>query len=361
MVNFFLHTLGDSTIDNIYWTYGKVLSEAQGEKDSVEGQICEKMAAAGLACTLVPHAYDGFTTDSVLFGDHVGRVLGINAGNNLSKGKKSYLKNRKIAPQANSYFVKPLDELEDACTSTPGPHYVLLSVGGNDFRVRLRNPWNMLQAIPQIHQNYQEIVRKLKELSAYNVRPILMFQYRLDANHDHYKINFLFKWMGRVAVTIHTLAISIISITIVRALVGRINNSSLAIFLILGGILLKIGSVVAPVKILKDALLGRSIGMATLGYLMERFYTPIIELAKQENIPILDLPNTFDPNDDLYISQIEPNKEAGALISEGVVHIIQNHDFTSEPSIFYSKQKDEESYTGTVNLGSGHWQVRYPE
>jgi hypothetical protein len=37
-------------------------------------------------------------------------------------------------------------------------------------------------------------------------------------------------------------------------------------------------------------------------------YAPIIQKAKQYNLPLIDLPNTFDVrNPALYVSQIEPS------------------------------------------------------
>jgi hypothetical protein len=40
-------------------------------------------------------------------------------------------------------------------------------------------------------------------------------------------------------------------------------------------------------------------------------------------LPILDLPNSFNPYDDkLYISGIEPSEKGGALIAKGLSYII---------------------------------------
>lgn len=43
----FFNTIGDSTIDNYFWTYGNTYDTKQARKDSVEGQIQEKLLAEG--------------------------------------------------------------------------------------------------------------------------------------------------------------------------------------------------------------------------------------------------------------------------------------------------------------------------
>jgi hypothetical protein len=45
---------------------------------------------------------------------------------------------------------------------------------------------------------------------------------------------------------------------------------------------------------------------------MEKIYAQIIPKAKQHNLPMIDLPNTFDIRDSsLYVSQIEPSSHGG--------------------------------------------------
>ena len=74
----YFHTLGDSTLDNLFW----MLREGDGvelglaKKQSVEGQIIEKLKIdGGVHYNFISHAYDGFTTSSLLNGDVVGAVL----------------------------------------------------------------------------------------------------------------------------------------------------------------------------------------------------------------------------------------------------------------------------------------------
>lgn len=80
--------------------------------------------------------------------------------------------------------------------------------------------------------------------------------------------------------------------------------------------------------------------MSLFGALLMRFYQPILKEARDARIPVLDLPNTFNPYDDLYISGIEPSAQGSALIAEGIAYIVENHDFEEEQSMIYSKTDD---------------------
>ena len=74
MIINYLHTLGDSTIDNLYWLLGENGSNLKEAKAaSVEGLLKKKLETSKYQ--VVSHAYDGFTTRSLLDGDTVGAVL----------------------------------------------------------------------------------------------------------------------------------------------------------------------------------------------------------------------------------------------------------------------------------------------
>ena len=113
-----VHTLGDSTLDNWWWT--------KKATTSVEGQLKQQL---GVNYGVESHAYDGFTTKSILLGDYVGRVLGITP--HAYPGLQTiYLENRGINPQSDSYFVNPFDQLRASVAKNPDDHhYVILSVG----------------------------------------------------------------------------------------------------------------------------------------------------------------------------------------------------------------------------------------
>ena len=117
-----VHLLGDSTLDNVYWV-------DNNNNKAVVGQLKQEL---GPDYTVYNHAYDGFTTRSVLEGDKVGLVLGT--------GAISYANAR---GRARYSHVKPLEELKEKLTIT-GHHYVLISVGGNDFRENLAKPHRLI-------------------------------------------------------------------------------------------------------------------------------------------------------------------------------------------------------------------------
>ena len=90
---------------------------------------------------------------------------------------------------------------------------------------------------------------------------------------------------------------------------------------------------------------------------METFYQPMLQRAREDKIPILDLPNTFNPSARLYTAGIEPNKAGGALIAEGLAHIITKHDYAKD-SRLYAKAALDAAYTGTKNNKTLEWKVK---
>eukprot|EP01125_Pyxidicula_operculata_P002400 TRINITY_DN12278_c0_g1_i1.p1 TRINITY_DN12278_c0_g1~~TRINITY_DN12278_c0_g1_i1.p1 ORF type:complete len:362 (-),score=75.99 TRINITY_DN12278_c0_g1_i1:90-1175(-) len=94
----------------------------------------------------------------------------------------------------------------------------------------------------------------------------------------------------------------------------------------------------------------------TLNALMETIYPFVFDLARTHNLPLIDLPNTFNINDEsLYCSQIEPSEKGGKIIADLISHVIQNHDFNG-PSLFY-RQTPEGSIETTPNTDSSSWSV----
>jgi hypothetical protein len=343
-----IHTLGDSTLDNLFWMFqGSHLNVEKAKKSSVEGALQERVKSDDFE--VISHAYDGFTTRSVLEGDTIGAVLPARPEKNL------YMK----VKASQGTFVRPLDDLKKRVSKSPdSPHYVVISVGGNDFRANLLNPCRFVKDIPKIQKRYMQIVDQVKGLQGRDIRPILMLQYRTDANNDPYCIYPLLKVIGIVVVAVHVVFIALLTAPI-WIVAGQIS-------LLVGGILflsaaagLLISRKVAPLSITKDILSGKKISMVVMGALLHSFYKPILEKAKKERIPVLDLPNTFNPYEKLYESGIEPGKEGSKLIAEGIHHIVKSHDFTGE-SFLYSKPGRIPHYTRSPNTNPSSWHVAYP-
>ena len=215
-----------------------------------------------------------------------------------------------------------------------------------------------MKDIHAIQQRYINIVNIIKTLGDRDIKPILMFQYRTDAVNDAYSIYTVLKVIAVAAL--------IVQIGSFAALTAPIWVTSGAISMLAAGIIFTLGAMglylstnLLPVSTLVDVLRGRNIGLLCIGALLKKFYRPILEKAKKDNLPILDLSNTFNPNDtSLYDHGIEPGKAGGALIAEGIHHIVANHDFTKESKL-YSKSDGEDSYKAKDNIPK-EWYVEYP-
>jgi hypothetical protein len=132
------------------------------KSNSVEGQIQERLKGDD---QVVSHAYDGFTTSSVLNGDGVGRVFSIRPNGFITDNQRTYLRDRNIDLDSRSYFVHPLNDFKKHVNNNPNAtHYVVISMGGNDFRERLGNPLAMLKEIPNVHQRYLQILYHLSKI-----------------------------------------------------------------------------------------------------------------------------------------------------------------------------------------------------
>ncbi len=354
MTKIVVRTIGDSTIDNGYWLLNKDGSNFEYAADNcVEGRL---QSTLGDGYRVVSHAIDGFTTSSVLEGDFVGRVLGMNDRAVLNDKDLVYLSLKNVSD--SDRFIRPLADLEKAVNENPDDiHYVVLSVGGNDFRERLGNPLKMITEIPNILKRYSQIVDRISNLGSKNIRPIIMTQYRLDVNNDCNGIYYIMKKVGQVFKAIHALSFAATVLSAVATVARIVNPVAGAVFTILAGGCFYLSSRVIPLNVWQRERAGQDLALATLSGLMENFYKSILEQAKHNNIPVLDLSNTFDPNADLYTSQIEPNAKGGALIAEGIAHIILSHNYDEQPSMLYAKKPGEVSYQASENPGNQGWRV----
>ncbi len=325
--------LGDSTLDNGFWVK---------KENSVEGKLQQK------GVRVFNHAYDGFTTNSVLKGDWIGAVLP------RRDGFAAYMKER--AP--NGTWVQPLAELQKRITEHPDvTHHVGVSVMGNDFRINIHRPWALIKEIPQIQARYMQIVEKVKGLQGRDIKPILIFQYRTDAKTDlPYLIYTVFSAIGAIAVAVHLVCIALIAAPVLF-FTGYLSGTVAGILCAIGALSLFYSQKVVPLTVTKDVLLGNRPSLALINRLMERFYEPILAMAKKERLPVLDLPNTFNPYHDLYESNIEPNANGAQLIADGIHHIATNHDYAGESKL-YAKPNGQAEYSAKPNAGD--WKVAMP-
>jgi len=73
-----------------------------------------------------------------------------------------------------------------------------------------------------------------------------------------------------------------------------------------------------------------------MNMLMQTIYTPVLSIAKERKLAVIDLPRTFDIwCDELYSHQIEPSAKGGTVISAIVEHVVK-HESPDKPSTLYS-------------------------
>ena len=351
----FVHTLGDSTLDTLFWELLPYSAEdwpanatpeeikATAKENSVEGRL---QTILGPGYEEVSHAYDGFDTHGVLEGDIVGRVLPSTLGLPLYLEMKADGEEQKM--------VYPLKEFKASVNKHPkATHYVVISVGGNDFRNPILAILTILKGVWNVRKRYLKIVDEVY-LKDRDIRPILMFQYCPEADFPTYS---LLNIVAKIAVAINILSITTISISLIANYMGKIRLRTDVISILFSGTILAISTMIVPLKVVKSVLSRKDVGIQLLGSLMEWFYKPILEDAKKRNIPILDITNTFDPfhdqkisenEDRMYVCQIEPGPKGSELIAEGIDHIVKNHDYT-QPSLIYSKKPDEAEYASIEN------------
>lgn len=351
----FVHTLGDSTLDNYYWMLSNSdnADPEQAQPLSVEEQLQKTLNPQGQSYKVLSHAYDGFTTSNLLHGGKVGHVLpGAHSTGTLPLLLGKYFKHKEVSPLEEK---KPLDSLAAQVAGSPeSQHYVIISVGGNDFRELLGNPWALFTEIPNIRARYLDIVNRVKALSSTNVRPILMLQYRPGFTPDPHGIYTILKVAGLVLATVQSLSIGTIGVSVVALLAHKITQRSALIFTLIGAVFLALTTQVMSLKTTAGIWRGKQAGIALLGDLMERFYRPILQQAAKDRIPVFDLPNVFNPLDPaLYISQIGPSKTGGLMIARGLAKIINNHNFSGDSYIY-----DHFSQPRSKNTPN-NWKVKY--
>lgn len=308
-----VHLLGDSTLDNVYWLINNQEDIPQAKNDCVKGQLETRL---GRSYQVEDESYDGFTTKNVLEGGRVGEVLGFNS---------HYLSARLNSKSAQ--FVKPLENLQRKVSEGgAATHFVVISVGGNDFRVLLLQPWKLLAEIPHVQKRYLEIVQSVQALGE-NVKPIFMFQYRTDARSRPYRICTLLGALGYLAATINTVVIGTMVYAAYQITKNKVSHFASFGKLFLGSAFLFLSHRQLSLRVTKEIFVGKQAGLAVFGACLERLYQPILKKAKEDNIPVLDLPNLFNPLDPtLYKCEIEPSLKGGTLIAANLAEMVQGYE-----------------------------------
>ncbi len=340
----YVHTLGDSTLDNLYWMLSEGDNLETAKNKSVEGQLKTHL---GDGFEVISHAYDGFTTSSVLQGATVGEVL---PGKNGTAYER-YISEKIIS--SSGLNAHPLKKLLKNTTEAPtAKHYVVISVGGNDFREHLANPLKLLTITADVQKRYLEIVDQVKKLGTH-VQPILMFQYRISTANQGYGIYTILGRLGRVAAAVNTTCVAALGYLGWQLARGKISPVFGIAGCAIAAIVLALSARTLPLKVTLGILKGQNPGITVIGALMEKLYQPILKYAEKEKLPILDLPNSFNPyQKNLYLHEIEPSEKGGALIAQGLANIIKNRNEAS--STIY--RCDGKTSTNVPEK----WAVEYP-
>jgi len=176
----------------------------------------------------------------------------------------------------------------------PPPTHAVISIGGNDIRAILGSMHRLEEVVKDFHYNYSLI---LDQVCKTVPKTVLMFQYRPSLNMDE-------------------------SYGVYRAM---------------------------------GSLPGSGDAVAKLNRLMESIYNPILKVASQRCLPVIDLPRSFDIEDDsLYRCQIEPSAAGGGLIAELISHVVLHHDFGSTSKMYF---KPESCVCEDINHGAGDWSI----
>eukprot|EP00939_MAST-03C_sp_MAST-3C-sp1_P000890 g890.t1 len=181
------------------------------------------------------YACDGFTSTDVLRGNRP--MLSATQWRNVGEPFPGC--------EESVELFKPLNALRALHAKKTVTH-VVLSVGGNDVREILREMNKLSSVITVYHRNFREIVRHIRgSSSTTKERPqlIIMLQYRpsIAMDADGYGVY--------------------------RAIGGSIGAK------------------------------GDSAALLAMNQLMKTIYAPVLTLAKESNLPVIDLPRTFDPFD----------------------------------------------------------------
>lgn len=379
----FVHTLGGRTLDNAYfWPDRSLFIERILQSELKQLQSDHKV---------VSHAFTHFTTQSILQGDiiGVGNIVG-NEHHERRMGK--YMRYKNIASDAPFLRIEPLASLKRAVLENSSKaHFVVFSALDEDILLQHTTKGNkvdrisslrLLYDISAIQRRHLEILRQLMELKGQGVKPILMTQFRWDPHHS-FEIYPMIKIIGLIGLALQAVSAASLAFSVI-ALVTRKRDLVTAALWAFAASTYYGSTFMLNFRATKGILKGQSIKIATLGYLFERIYSPILAQAKKEGIPILDLTNSLnpcgDPSSSLSYSENNPCNNryifmdhlyyfGAQLIAEGICHIIKNHDFSQPVSFIYSKEpetkgcrvNDSRSFQAHPNPGAHGWTVQFPK
>lgn len=288
----YVHTIGNSIIDNLPFLLHEGSSIEQAKKDSVEGQLqtqLNELDSTEKNYEVVSQAYAGFPPYSVLKGGTIGEKL------LQGQARDAYMREKVI----DTDFVKPLETLQTRISENPqAKHFVVIG-----FSLKT--------------ERYLEIADRVQKMGG---KPILIISNLDHANHYIYTIRGV---AGTILALVSVVCLAYLARFAMHVVLHKVSlYSRSTIFATLA--ILNIFSQLSITLLIAKS---QHPGMALTKVAVQRLSIPILEYAKKDKLPIIDLPNTIDPNQtELYSYSIESSKQGGALIAKAICQAIKNED-----------------------------------
>ena len=276
--NTLVHLIGGSTLDDYY---SMLKSQPNEAKRGEVGFVADLQKKLGDKATVISHAFAGFTTQSILQGDTVGKNLAY--GNTQEQEvKHQYLAYRNLLT-ADSCHPKPLVLLEQSVTSqAEATHYVVIDVGADDMEGYWDHPTTLLD-IRNLPSRVVEIVGKVVAISD-KIKPIIVIHPRPHHNDSFTRV---MGHVARAAAGLNVLAMLTFAASAFLSVTKRVSRVKGAVFcLAAAGLFQAMRTYIAPLKV---TMRWGDINFRMINSIWERLYRPILCHAKTDNFHILDL------------------------------------------------------------------------
>jgi hypothetical protein len=312
----YVHLLGGRVLDNLFDMLddnGANIAEAKSA--SVAGQLQQYGARQ---YEVVNHAHDGLRGKEVFEGSRIGNCEFVSANRRYPLKDAAYAKLKGMASATCIDIPPPLEELRTRVSNDPDAvHYVVIS-----------------DITPE---GFPVILQAVKSLAGRNVRPIFVVGPHTDMADPASPDYILAKNVVRLINGLFFIAVAVTVTTAAALIAGKINRY-------VGGVLMGLGLFVLGScawrsrmrQHVRDVLRGKDVIPDMAGIVNTEKYKPVLALAQQEKIPVLDLINTFGQNKNFEIHRV-PNKEGAVLIARGINEILRDNISGRDQSWIYSR------------------------
>lgn len=297
-VSTYVHLIGGSNFDDHLMKEGQFVTK-----------LTEKL---GAYVQVQNHAYEGFTTRSILEGGEVGKDLPTKDLDQQTK-KQAYWKSRYI--EEEKYDAKPqaqpLELLKvGVINQADATHYVVIDVGADDIEGYWNHPTTFLD-IRNLPSRVVEIVEKVVAISD-KIKPILVVHPRPDFNDNFTRV---MGHVARAAAGLNVLAMVTFTASAFLSVTNRVSRVKGAVVcLAVAGVFHLLRTNIAPLKVTMQ--FRGDIALRMIDSIWERLYRPILCHAKTENFHILDLASSHSFYEEFSTSK---NKK---MIIDGIYEVL---------------------------------------